>query len=136
MHKRQQIREALQTMLLNNTDAGANVYANRVSAFWRDELPSISIFTREEQSTPRDVSGRQNIRTLTVSMETRAEANEDLDDTLDTIANQIENIISADQSLTGQALGAQMTGTTMEFEVQGEKQLGLLTLTYTVTYIQ
>jgi hypothetical protein len=136
MHKRQSIRTAVQTMLSGHTDVGTSVFANRVSAFWREELPCISIFTKDEQSQPRDLSGRQSIRNLTLAIEVRIEVNENLDDSLDTIANQIEDIISADTSLMGQASGAQETSTVLDVSVEGDKQIGLLTLTYTVTYIQ
>lgn len=136
MHKRQEIREAIKTMLLGNTDAGANVYSNRVSAFWKSELPSISIVTTEEEANPRDLGNKTFVRKLRIGIEVHAEATEKLDDVLDDISNQIEALIGADQSLTGTVLGTVMTGTTIELAGEATTPIGVLSISFTTTYIK
>lgn len=132
--KRQQIREAIKNMLLNNTDAGANVYSNRVSAFWKSELPSISIFMRDEALTPRDMANKNYIRKSNVLIEIHAEANEGLDDTLDEINEQVEAILLADTGLINTVQG--LVFTDLEFEVANDAStnIGVLTLTLQITY--
>jgi hypothetical protein len=132
--KRQQIREAIKTMLLNNTDAGANVYSNRVSAFWKSELPSISIFMRDEALTPREMAKKNYIRKSNVLIEIHAEANEGLDDTLDEINEQVEAILLADTGLMNTVQG--LVFTDLEFEVANDAStnIGVLTLTLQITY--
>lgn len=136
MHKRQEIREAVKAMLLDQTLANANVYSNRVSTFWKQQLPSISVFTRDEETTPRDLANSKYVRTLNLTIEIHAEAKENLDDTLDTIADQIETLIGTDQSLGGTALGTIMTGTTVELAGEAATPVGVLTLSFQTKYIK
>lgn len=135
--KRQQIREEVQAMLIAaNTSAGANVYSNRVSAFWRSELPSISIFMRDEEATPRDLANKSYVRKASLSFEIHAEAVESLDEQLDKIADEIEAAIVADQSLGGTVLGSTLLSTEIELAGEATTPIGVLTLTYQITYVK
>lgn len=132
--KRQQIREALRTMLNGQTNAGANVYSNRVSAFWRSELPCISIFMRDEEATPRDMSAKSYLRRGTVSIEIHAEAKENLDLTLDEIADQVEALIIGNPSLSGTVHGCVLQNTEIELAGEPSTPIGVLSLSYQITY--
>lgn len=132
--KRQQIREAFKAMLLNNTAAGENVYSNRVSAFWRSELPSVSIFMRDEEASPRDMSARSYLRKATLSVEIHAEAKEDLDALLDQIADQVEAIVINDSSLSGTVQGCVLQGTEIELAGEATTPIGVLSLSYQILY--
>lgn len=134
--KRQLIREAIKDILIDNTTAGSNVYTNRVSAFWKEELPSISIFMRDEELTPRNTQGKTYIRKATITIQIIAEANEALDNSLDAMADQVEALILADESLQGNVSG--LVFQSSEFEIAGDaaKDIGALTLTMQVTYIK
>lgn len=134
--KRHQIREALRIMLDGQTEAGAKVYSNRVSSFWRGELPSVSIFMRDEEATPREMAAKTYVRKGNISVEIHAEAKEDLDLELDKIADQVEAVIQGDQSLTGTVLGSVLTGTEIELSDQATTPIGVLTLNYQITYIK
>lgn len=136
-HKRTDIREAVKTMLLAGaTVAGENVYSNRVSAFWKSELPSISIFTTEEEATPRDLKNQTYVRTMQLRLEVHAEATEDLDTLLDEAAVEIEDILNADQGLTGTALGSKLTSTSIELAGDASTPVGVLSLNYEIKYIR
>lgn len=137
MTKRQEIREALKNMLLDNTDVGSNVFTNRVSAFWREEFPCISIFMKDESSSPRNLSTRATVRTGSLIIQVINEATEDLDNSLDTIAEQIESIIDTDPSLTATVQSCILTDS--EIELSGEvstKPIGSLTLVYEIKYLK
>lgn len=121
-------------MLDGQTQAGANVYSNRVSAFWRSELPCISIFMRDEESTPKDLSARSYLRRGTVSVEIHAEAKENLDLVLDEIADQVEAAILANPSLSGTVHGCVLQGTEIELAGEPSTPIGVLSLTYQITY--
>jgi hypothetical protein len=69
-------------------------------------------------------------------IEAYAEANSAVDDQLDDLATQIENIISANPSLTATALGAVLTETEISLDDSGEKLIGKLTLNFEVQYIE
>lgn len=135
-HKRTDIREAVKTMLLSNTIAGLNVYSNRVSAFWKSELPSISIFTTEEEATPRDLGNKSYIRTMQLRLEVHAEATEDLDDLLDDAAVQVEDIMNADQGLLGTAIGSKLTTTSIELAGDASTPVGVCSLNFEIKYIR
>jgi Flp pilus assembly protein TadG len=135
-HKRTDIREAVKTMLLSNTVAGLNVYSNRVSAFWKAELPSISIFTTEEEATPRDANNKSYVRTMQLRLEVHAEATEDLDTFLDNAAVQVEDILNADQGLAGTAIGSKLTSTSIELAGDASTPVGVLSLNYEIKYIR
>lgn len=135
-NKRKLIRTAAVSLLSGNTAAGTNVFDNRVTRFWREELPAISVFTRQETATKRDVSGRQSIRVLELQIEVRAEGDEAVDDTLDDICEQIENIIEENQSINGLAHGTVLTNTEIELDADGEKLIGIATLNFEVRYIE
>lgn len=132
--KRQQIREALRDMLINQTDAGANVYPNRVSAFWKAELPSISIFFREEEGTPRNLSGKDYIRKGQIAVEIHCQVAEGLDDSMDKIADQVEQKIFGDLSLLGKVLGTIYQNSSFEFSGEGRDVIGVTSMTFEITY--
>lgn len=135
-HKRQLIRDALKAMILSNTDAGTNVYSNRVTKAWQTELPMIKILYGSETALPRAVNSRQSIRNLSLIVEVIAEANENLDDTLDTLSQQVEQIIAADYSISGNALSSILTSTEPSFDGEGESVVGKLTLNFETKYIE
>lgn len=135
-HSRQTIRGAVVTMLTGTTNAGANIYANRETALWSSELPAILVSFTSETAVPEDASNRRFIRTLEMQVKVFAKGNTGLDDSLDTIAQQVENIIAANYSLSGTALGSIYTGTQIEIEADGEVLVGIATLTFDVKYIQ
>lgn len=134
--RRHQIREALRIMLEGQTDAGDKVYSNRVSSFWRGELPCVSIYMRDEEATPREMAAKSYIRKGNISIEIHAEAKEDLDLKLDQIADQVETVIQADPSLGGNVLGSILTGTEIELSEQATTPIGVLVLSYQITYIK
>lgn len=134
--KRHAIREALRIMLDGQTQAGANVYSNRVTAFWREELPSVSIYMRDEESTQRSLSGRSTIRKATLAVEIHAEAKEDLDQVLDEMADEVEGVIDEDPSLSGTVQGCTLQNTEIELSGDATTPIGVLSLTYQITYLK
>lgn len=132
--KRHQIREAVKEMLLGQTLAGENVYSNRVSSFWREELPCISAFFRDEEATPRDISGKNYTRKATIAIEIHAEASEDLDLKLDEISEQVEAIIIGDLTLKGTVFGCVYQGADFDFSGDAQKPIGVISLSYQITF--
>lgn len=135
MHKRTEIRNAVKAMLLNATTCGANVYSNRVSTFWKAELPSISIFTTDEEAQPRDLRAQSYVVNMNLRIEIHAEANEDLDETLDDLSKEVQDLIQANQDLTGTCLGSVYTGAQIELADNGTTQIGVASLNFSVKYI-
>lgn len=131
---RKAIRHAIAAVLLNNTAAGAHVYASRTRKIPASSLPAILIYTREESAEIYNASPRELKRVLSVGIEIAARADDDLDDALDDIAQQVERIMSENQTLSDTASDVLLTRTDIALTSEGDNQHGSAILAYDVTY--
>lgn len=138
-HPRQLIRYAIRAALLAaDTAAEDRIYKTRVLPLRRTQLPAISIYTLEEsvagdsaQTAPRELT-----RTAPVVIEAwiANQAGIDLDDAMDDLALEIETAMHADPYLGDTAGDSILADTVLEVIEQGDRKLGLVSLTYDVTY--
>lgn len=131
--KRKTIRHAIANVLLNNTSAGAHVYASRTRKLSKESLPAILVYTNNEDVEVFNESPREYRRTLTLGIEIAARADDDLDDTLDDIAQEVERILSENQT-PGGADTLLLTGATIVLNADGDNQHGGCVLTYDAIY--
>jgi hypothetical protein len=134
-HIRQQIREKFGTTLTGLTTTGSNVYESRVYPLENASLPALIIYTKSETSEPI-VIGTQRLmsRELSVVVEGYAKATSNFDDTIDTISKEVEAAIAADRTLDGLAKDTYLESTEIEFNSEGEKPLGYVSLTFLTNY--
>ena len=134
-HIRQQIREKFGTTLTGLTTTGSNVYESRVYPLENGSLPALIIYTKSETSEPI-VIGTQRLmsRDLLVVVEGYAKATSNFDDTIDTISKEVEAAIAADRTLDGLAKDTYLESTEIEFNAEGEKPLGYVSLTFLTNY--
>ncbi|MGD9664616.1 MAG: hypothetical protein AB7U34_05375 [Novosphingobium sp.] len=130
---RKTIRHAIKDALLNNTSAGAHVYASRTRPIPATSLPAILVYTNNEAVEIFNESPREYRRTLTLGIEIAARADEALDDTLDDIAQEIERILSENQT-PGGADTLLLTGAEIVLTKDGDNQHGSCVLTYDAIY--
>lgn len=128
------IRAALKALLSGETDAGTNVYTNRESRLWKSELPSIIINTPDEPVNIRALNGGIYNRTLTINVEVKVEASEDVDDTLDALLAEVEQIVADNPSLSGTVQAAIQTNTETRIDSEAEKDIGVGILTFECKY--
>lgn len=133
---RKAIRKNIATALMNNTDAEANVFASRTRKISAKSLPAILVYTREETAEVFNESPRELKRVVSVAIEIAARADEDLDDQLDDIAQQVEDIMSEQQTLEDVASDVLLTRTEIQLTADGDNQHGACILTYDVTYYE
>lgn len=134
-HVRQQIREYFGTTLTGLTTTGANVYESRVYTLQEDTLPSLVIYTKSETSEPIVIgTDRVMSRELSVVVEAYCKATSNFDDTIDTISKEVEAAIAADRTLDGLAKDTYLESTEIEFNAEGEKPLGYVSLTFLTNY--
>ena len=136
-HVRKQIRDEFVTALTGLTTTGANCFASRVRSLEDDALPGITIHTDQESIETDDESriAREQIRTLTVSVVGHAkDAESDIDDTLDTIAKEVETAVFAafPSSTVGRVDLAEIL---TEFDAGAEQIVGRITLEFLAGYI-
>ena len=134
-HVRQQIREKIGATLTGLTTTGSNVFESRVYPLENANLPALIIYTKEESSEPI-VIGTQRVmsRELSVVVEGYAKATSNFDDTIDTISKEVEEAIAADRTLDGLAKDCYLESTEIEFNGEGEKPLGYVSLTFLTNY--
>ena len=148
--QRKLIRKKIAEILKGNTDAGENVFPNSTVPVWHSELddaPVILIFPRTESATKYAEAPKELERDLSImieiiaagpeineSLKTPGEGEKTLEDILDDIAEQVENILDADDSLQGTCDEAILENTEFEFDGTGGSPIGSCRLTYGVTY--
>lgn len=144
MNRRNQIRDAIKSLLLNQTSCGERIYTQRAQPSWEITYPAIFIFARSESAQPmsRNDEDEQGItkvaylRNLEVAVEIRVKMLDDgnIDDALDDIAGEVERRVLENDTL-GQVVNAMIyTGCSIEVDVGGEKPIGLVTMVYDVSY--
>ena len=134
-HIRQQIREYFGTTLTGLTTTGSNVFESRVYPIENTKLPALVIYTKSETSEPIVIgTDRVMSRELSVVVEGYAKATSDFDDTIDTISKEVEEAIAADRTLDGLAKDCYLESTEIEFNGEGEKPLGYVSLTFLTNY--
>ena len=135
-HVRQQIREAIGTLLTGLTTTGTNVFQSRVYRIQDSELPGLVIYSKEEDSAILTIGSVKNMmRTLTVMIEATTEKLATFDDEVDTICKEIETAMGGDRTLGGLAKDSWLVSTDIEFSGDGKKPVGTASLSYTVKYI-
>jgi hypothetical protein len=139
MHARQSIRYAIAELMRATATAGANVYPSRLFSLDEAELPSISVYTTDEsnQETVTKVTlARPPLiqRELPVIIEAHAVMDEAIDDTLDGLALEIERAMSEPVMVGQTQLSTRLVSTQTTFSGDGNLQVGVIRLIYSVAY--
>lgn len=132
---RSAIRAALKALLLDETDAGANVYTNRDASLWESETPAILISTSEESANPTTFRHNRYTRDLTFEIAVKVKTNDAVDDELDALIAQVETIMLNNASISGTVLGTFQTNTELRYDTEGEVAIGVGVLRFTSKYI-
>ena len=135
-HVRQQLRERAATTLTGLTTTGSKVYQSRVYPLSAANLPGLLIYTKSEDSEAVTMSGaRTLLRNLSLVIEGYVKAVSNYDDTVDTIAKEVETAMGNDVTLNGLAKNSYLESTDIEYDGEGEKPVAVVSLTYTVEYM-
>jgi len=135
-HIRQQIRDRIIADVTGLATTGANVYDSKLYNILQGELPALAVYTQNESSEISTIAPNVTLdRELEVIIECYAEANENIENTLDTIASEVENSLGTDLSLNNLAITQFLSSTDIDFTSEGEKPLGICKLTYNVRYM-
>ncbi|MGB1527723.1 MAG: hypothetical protein ACPHDJ_04070 [Candidatus Puniceispirillaceae bacterium] len=134
-HVRKQIRDAVVTAVTGLTTTGSNVFRNRVFPLETSKLPGLCVFTKSESvdfdtlHIPRSI-----MRTLDLGVEAYVVATSNYDNTLDTIAVEVEEALAADVTLGGLSKDLQVTAFEAEFIGDGEQTVAVGRFTVLVQY--
>lgn len=142
-HPRKLIRHAVRDLLLEKTSgnhvtaADDRVTTTQILPFRRSELPAISIYTLDEETNVEQSSAIapvELVRELELVIAGWVEAGSNVDDAMDDLALEIEAAMGSDPYLGGLTASAILLSTTMDPRGEGDSLIGLITLTYGVTY--
>ena len=134
-HIRKAIREHVVTTITSLSTTGSNVYETRYFPLQTGNLPALIVYTLDE--TVEDYTLGQNTRTqfraLNLIIEAHCRATANIDDTLDTIAEEVEEAMVTDISRGGNAKDTKLVSTEVDFDTASQKT-GLMRLTYLISY--
>lgn len=133
-HVRKQIRDAVETALTGLATTGATVFTSRVYPIEADSLPCLAILTATETIALDEGTLEAPHRLLTVEVRGIAKATSALDDTLDTIAKEVEVAMRSDITLGGLSAGLDLSSTEMELTAEGDQPHGQVSLFYIIQY--
>ena len=89
----------------------------------------------EARATPRDIRSTIYNRILVTTIEVVVEATTSYDTTVDNICKEVEDILSANRSISGTASSTIYLNTKFLPDASGEKPIMVATLTYEITYL-
>lgn len=135
MSKRAEIRQKIVELIAGKTQAEDRVFSNRARRIWPEECPLIVVYSKTETVQEFEKSPRSLKRELQIAIECIAKADENIDDTLDEIAQEVETALGSDESLGNLCADIILEQTEMNLSGDGETVFGAAILTYQVTYI-
>ena len=136
-HARTIIRNTIVSLLKNNSDlkraVGDRIYESKVYPI--DTVPSIMVYTPNEQVIDYTIGfPRTQTRQLNLIVEIFAKANANLDQTTDSLALEVEDILSKDPTLGGMVKDLSLYSSETILSSEGDKPIAVKTLTYHLTY--
>jgi hypothetical protein len=135
-HVRQQIREQFATTVTGLSTTGSNVFQSRVYNLESTNLPGLIVYTKEEASQPIVIGSSRTLeRILSLNVEAYVKGISNSDDTIDTIAKEIETAIAADTTLNSLAKDCFLESTEINYNGEGEQPIAVMTMTYQVMYV-
>jgi hypothetical protein len=134
-HARQAIREQVGTTLTGLSTTGSNVFQSRVYPLQASNLPALLIYSKEESSEAIVMGANRVIeRELTLAVEAYVKTNTNSDDTIDTIAEEVETAIGADSTLNNKAKDVFLVSTDINYVGEGENPVAVATFNFLVSY--
>ena len=134
-HARQQLRERVATDVTGLTTTGSRVYQSRIYNLEKTDLPCLLVYSKNEDSERDTIKGTNGLaRNLSIVIEGYQKGASDLDDSLDTIAEEVEAALGADPTLNGLAKDSSIVSTDIEYTGDGETPIGLVRMTFNVNY--
>jgi|DEB0MinimDraft_10_1074344.scaffolds.fasta_scaffold180643_2 hypothetical protein len=135
-HIRKTIRENIVTTLTGLSTTGSSVYETRIFPINYAKLPALMVYTQDDNVVEYTItsSSRTQHRQLTCIIEGHIKATANIDDTIDTISEEVEEAMSTDRTRGGNAKDTRLQTTEIEFE-EATQKVGLVRFTYIVDYV-
>lgn len=135
--ERKAIRKEVVGRLYNKTAAGKNVRPNRSKPNWFEDTPAINVwFDRDELGKELSTAPRLHERKITMYIECVVDGDDESEysDILDDLCEEIEAILSRDDSLDSLAQDIIYRDTEFEYDAEGERLSSAARMIFDVTY--
>ena len=133
-HIRKTIRENIGTALTGLSTTESSVFESRTFPINFSALPALLIYTKDEEVVDFSLkTPRTQFRQLQVVIEAHIKGTSNIDDTIDTIAEEVEEAMVTDVSRGGHAKDTRLVSTEIEFE-EATSTVGLAIFTYVIEY--
>ena len=134
-HIRKTIREHVVTTVTSLSTTGSNVYETRYFPLQTGNLPALIVYTLDESIEDYTLgrNTRTQQRSLNLIIEAHCRGTANIDDTLDKIAEEVEEAMVTDVTRGGNAKDTKLVSTEIEFDTASQKT-GLMRLTYLINY--
>ena len=132
-HKRTSIRNNVTTTLTGLSTTGSNVFETRIYPNELAKLPLLNIYSNTETSELSSIGKIE--RNLEIMVEGFAKATANIDEALDTISKEVEVAMANDLTRGGHAKDTFLSNTEYELENIGNQQLGVIKMTFNVSYL-
>lgn len=134
-HVRKQIRDAVVTALTGLTTTGSSVFRSRIYPLEGTKLPALCIYTKSEVTEYDTLTINRSVaRQLEISVDSFVKETANYDNTLDTIAVEVEEALAADVTLGGLAKDLLITAYEADFSGDGEQPVAVGRFTVQVLY--
>ena len=133
-HIRKSIRENIGTALTGLSTTGSSVFESRTFPLNFSNLPALLVYTKDEEISEYSLRNpRTQFRQLQVVIEAHIKGTTNIDDTIDTIAEEVEEAMVSDITRGGHAKDTRLQSTEIEFE-EATSKVGLGRFTYVIDY--
>jgi len=134
-HAIQQIHDLIIAKVTGLTTTGANVFTGRVHPIERSEMPCLLVSTGDEAVSYETIGGpRAQRRDLTLEIDIVVSVNDTMESLMNTVQLEVENALSADTKLGSSVFDVKYIGRNKFLSGDGEKQVGITRLNYSVPF--
>ena len=135
-HVRKQIRDDIVTTVTGLTTTGSKVYQSRVYPISAGSLPALTVYTKSESSVYQTIGYPRTVeRTMTVVVEAYCQGTTGYDNTLDQIAVEVEEAITADVTRGNLAKDTRVIDFESEYSGDPDQPVASATITIEVDYV-
>lgn len=133
-HVRKQIRAAVVAAVTGLTTTGTNVFVSRQPRIEDDEYPCLLVYTLEEESEIDTMNRPRGLeRSVDVAIEAVEKGTTGVDDTLDTIAKEVEAALG-NNLLGGLVKDLWLSSTKFTFDGEAKKVYGAAQMIWQANY--
>lgn len=134
-HVRKSIRDNVATTVTGLSTTGSSVFKTRTIPLASAKLPALCVYTRNEIVNNSTLTPpRTQIRDLEVMIEAYVKGASGADDTLDTIAVEVEEALTTDLTRGGYAKDTMVTSFEVDYDGEGDQTVGVARFTISVKY--